>query len=165
MKSTIKFLAVMMMICLLSQTASAQSPFKYSPFKAYPALYGSSKSNLASRYQYVEGAPKDSSTGAFRFAPFVGYDFTQQSVVTGISYGWQKLTWDEPSGKWIPKYGFDIAVMALGTTVPTINPPNIISAGVGASGVNHLVHGHLTYNFGLPKPWGFEAGLTIPLTN
>jgi hypothetical protein len=149
-----KFLVTIAMLFLLSVGAFAQ---RSGPFKPLPKVQFGSK---------LGDVP--TTMNAWRFTTVAGYSYPSNQVVTGLGFTYQNLKWVDSTQKWYSNWSVGPYIFAGGNVVPSVNPFNIISVGVGVSVLNQLITLAPVYNLpmdGNGGKFGVVLSIGIALNN
>ena|ERR1700743_3561745 len=134
--------------------ANAQSPFKSLPKVAH----------TYSPFAHTETATPDSTTGAWRFiANIAAYAEPGNIAMAGIGYGYQSLTWNSATQKWVSNWSVSGCAFAGGSVVPS-TPASVMSVGVLGGILNNTIMAGPIYNFGT-KQFGVAISIGISLNN
>ena len=150
-----KHLKIVILFLLIANLATAQSPFKRlaKPQRSY---------GLSATGNVI--VPKET---AWRFlSPILGYT-TDNQIVTGSGFGWNKLHYVDSTEKWYTDLSINAMAYAGGRVNPSFNPNNIASLGISFGVLNQLIIGGVAYNLPLiPGTKGKIIGvvsLAVPL--
>lgn len=138
-----------------SKAALAQSPFK-----SLPRV----EATRAQFYPKLALATKDSSVYAWRpIANIAAYAEPGNLLMAGVGFGYQKLTWNTTTQKWVSDWSVSGVAFAGGSTAPS-SPATVMSVGVLGGVLNNLFMLGPIYNFGT-KQFGVAVSVGINLNN
>jgi hypothetical protein len=121
-----KHLKIVILFLLIANLATAQSPFKR--LQKPQRIYSLSAWNVS--------IPKIT---AWRFlSPILGYT-TDNQIVTGSGFGYNKLHYVDSTEKWYTDISINAMVYAGGRVNPSFNPNNIASIGISIGLLNQLI--------------------------
>lgn len=136
MKKYLKLL-IFTIAMIASVNSFAQSPFKrLKPPTTSVKLY-SVYLNDSSQYIVSDPSVPAYKLDAYRFTPFAGYAILNSKVEAGLGFGFNKMHWVDSTQRYYSDLSIMVAILAGGSTTPTIT--NFGSIGIGFGFLNQKI--------------------------